>query len=438
MLRRLRDPDTLQPLAFSALKEIDPASPLRRVRQAILQQARAVEPSAVVPPHPRPRHHVKRAQGLSNVEHVVCVSSGKGGVGKSTVATNLAVRFAQLGARTGLFDADVHGPSLPTMMVPRNGGSWKVTKSNGMVSPVLLHGVTCMSFGFVGPGTGGRGQRMDGVDASVRGPSAAMMRGPMASKTVEELCATTDWGELDVLVVDLPPGTGDVHLALCQRLQFNGAVIVTTPQELSFVDVARGIDMLEALKVPVFAAVENLSWFACRHGERHFPFGKGHLDRLRDAYGIPHVVALPMLADASHAGDAGVPLVVTHHDGEAAETYTALCQAVSHEMVRKAELGALLRPSVSYDAERKLIVARFFDADGAVELTLPPLELRRRLGVVDKMLKVGALPADLAPMAIAPKGNYAVTIQWSSGGDAHSIYSFDAIRKAAVDYAKER
>ena len=155
----LKDPDTLMPLVFNSLNEIDPASPLKSNRDEVLGKAKLINSAAVVPAHPKPRVHIKRTQGLTSVEHVICVSSGKGGVGKSSVAVNLACRFAQMGARTGLFDADVHGPSLPTMMVPRNGGQWKVTKSNQLVSPMFLHNVTCMSFGFVGPGTGGRGQR---------------------------------------------------------------------------------------------------------------------------------------------------------------------------------------------------------------------------------------------------------------------------------------
>jgi hypothetical protein len=326
-----------------------------------------------------------------------------------------------------------------------------VTKSpEGLVSPVVLHGVTCMSFGFVGPGTGGRGARRGKADLSnVRGPVAAMLRGPMASKTIEELCASTDWGELDVLVVDLPPGTGDVHLALCQRLAFDGAVVVTTPQELSFVDVARGIDMLEALKVPAVAAVENMSWFTCDHGKRHLPFGEGHLERLRQAYGIRHSLSLPILQAASAAGDSGVPLVCGGGDSgqaqsatavrEAKAVYLALAACVSREMVCRAEFGPGVRPSVWFDPARNLVMARFFDAGKATQLSLPPLELRRRLSAVDRMmgLDLAALPPDLAPVEIAPKGNYAVTIKWSNGHDA-SIYSFDAIRQAAEDFATDK
>ena len=467
--------------------ELDPANPLREVRVKLARAAAASVPRAaaeagvrvVVPGHPvfapsSVKQGARKESNLAKVRHVVAVASGKGGVGKSSVAVNLAAAFAGMGARTGVLDADVHGPSLPTMLVPKEGGKWKVTRSEatGSVEPVFVTvpslitgagaGATtttntdktpdsavlkAMSFGFVSPGTGGKGTR----DASSqdwrrgRGPSAAMMRGPMASRTAVQLATHTEWGELDVLVVDLPPGTGDVHLELCQKLSLDAAVVVTTPQELSFVDVARGIDMLEALKVPVVALVENMSWFTCDEcDKRHYPFGEGHLDRLANAYGVPHVFSLPLLPALSACGDAGAPFVSSlpspSRDAAAAkEAFQYLTRAVSHEMVRSAVFRNSMRPRVSYDATSKNIVLHLIDPDSAREVTIPAMEFRKRLRVVEEMLgmKLEDLkPEHCVPTKIEPKGNYAVGISWADGHDV-GIYPHDSIIKAAEAFAGE-
>ena len=176
------------------------------------------------------------------------VSSCKGGVGKSTVAVNLAVALRRRGASVGIYDADVHGPSLPTMVVPL-GQEWCVTKDDEtkMITPVEAYGIKCMSYGFIGPGTGGR-RHASGAVAGRAGE--AVMRGQLASRTVQSLAEQTDWGALDYLVVDLPPGTSDVQ-TLCQSFSIDGAVVVTTPAHLSYVDVVKGISMLSSLKVPL-------------------------------------------------------------------------------------------------------------------------------------------------------------------------------------------
>mmetsp|Transcript_7273 Transcript_7273/g.8782 ORF Transcript_7273/g.8782 Transcript_7273/m.8782 type:complete len:191 (+) Transcript_7273:100-672(+) len=183
------------------------------------------------------------------------------------------------GYKVGILDADVYGPSLPTMMVDKDA-SWSVTPTEDkmMVNPVSLHGVSCMSYGFVAPGTGGRRDHKNGNEMN-RGleADAAILRGPMVSSIVEHLTKRTLWGELDFLIIDMPPGTGDVHLTLCQQMEnkIDAAVIVTTPQRLSFVDVVKGIDMFHRLKVPTIAVVENMAWFKGDSGKKIFPFRTG-------------------------------------------------------------------------------------------------------------------------------------------------------------------
>jgi Mrp family chromosome partitioning ATPase len=207
------------------------------------------------------------ATTLKNVEHVIGVSSCKGGVGKSTVAVNLAVSLAQRGLRVGLLDADVYGPSLPHML---DIDDVKVRKSSINPRHILPiegpYGLKVMSFGWVNPGAG---------VAGAGGRQAAILRGPVVTRVINQLVCATEWADIDYLVVDMPPGTGDVQITLAQILPFTGAVIVSTPHRLSLVDAAKGVQMFESLRVPCLAVVENMSYFECRGGERHYPFGRG-------------------------------------------------------------------------------------------------------------------------------------------------------------------
>lgn len=353
-----------------------------------------------------------------------------------------------------MFDADVQGPSLPTMMVNRDEGSWAVTKRpDGTLDPVTLYGVKCMSYGFVAPGTQGKGFRGMREDGRRERFSAALMRGPMTSKTTEDLVMKTNWGELDVLVIDLPPGTGDVHLTILQKLSVDACVVVTTPQEVSFPDVARGFDMLETLKAPVVALVENYAGFECGNCKTlHFPFGrKGGeaVQRLAEAYGLDCTVSLPMLARQSEAGDEGRPLILSlmKEEREGLEdsalavlrAYEKLLFHVTKEMVRSAEMGEARRPHISYDANRNVVLGRFVEASRGYQLEIPPLEIRRRLREVDAMmgLKSEALDSQVRPLEIVPKGNYAVGIKWSDGFDK-SMYTYEALRRAMEEFAAGR
>ncbi|KAL0038142.1 hypothetical protein WJX79_004577 [Trebouxia sp. C0005] len=324
---------------------------------------------------PRPIHSEQdRPQGLRNVAHVIAVSSCKGGVGKSTTAVNLAYTLAQMGARVGILDADIYGPSLPTM----------------------FEGVKVVSFGFAGQGS-------------------AIMRGPMVSGVVTQLLTTTDWGELDYLVVDFPPGTGDIQLTLCQSVAFSAAVIVTTPQKLAFIDVAKGIRMFARLAVPCVAVVENMSYFEV-DGVRHLPFGAGSGDRIVRDFGLPNLIRFPIVADLSAAGDGGRPLVVADPMGAVAQQFMTLGAAVVQEV---AKLKLNPRNSVRYDAERHALV---IDLEGR-NFLLDPAHVRRNDTSAasinewtgEKLNRSDNISDDIQPDTIAPLGNYAVQILWQDG-----------------------
>jgi len=418
----------------------------RRCRKALSARGSLAPKWIKVPPEINIRDNSKRIretrvageQGLEGVRKILAVSSGKGGVGKSTVAVNLACALAATPLKVGLLDADVYGPSIPTMMVPV-GQEWSVSKSadSQMIFPVNLHGIRCMSFGFVAPGTRGHGKGSRSVveasSLASSSSSAAVMRGPVVSKVVTQLAKQTDWGELDVLVIDMPPGTSDIHITLGQQLQIDGAVIVTTPQKLSFVDVLKGLEMFDKMKVPTIAIVENMAWFKGDDGKKYFPFGKGYKQELAQSLGIKNAVSMPILAETSHAGDDGIPFFLNNFTSEVNEVldlYHTLASQIWADLEQSRALE--IKSSIIYDEKANLLKVRFIDDNDAKEVEIKPIELRKKLRHVDEML--GTKEEDLNEETLRPRlvekiGNYAITITWSDGHSA-SIYSFEDIRKA--------
>jgi len=286
----------------------------------------------------------KLGPGLANVGQFLAVYSCKGGVGKSTVATNLAYELLRLGARVGLLDVDIYGPSLPVLVKPDDPAVRRSAKGSGMVHPIDHRGVKLMSLGYVSPNSGVPGSGPAG------GP--AVMRGPMAGRVVAQLLKGTDWGELDVLVLDLPPGTGDVQLEVCQSLQLTGAVCVTTPSKLAVADAVKGVEMFAALGVPTLATVQNMSYFDCEGGSRHYPFGKGIIDENDgsaplEAVGIDSssVVQLPISPLMNCANDTGVPMCLERPVSGAAElqAFEGLAKVVSQEMLLLQHVSSRMR-----------------------------------------------------------------------------------------------
>ena len=239
-------------------------------------------------------HEAKPASagGVARVKHIIAVASAKGGVGKSTVAVNLACAFASLGMKTGLLDLDVYGPSAPTLL---GTGSRKPEMSaDKVLDPLDAHGLKTMSIGYL-------------VDAA----SAMIWRGAMATSAVRQMIDEVAWGDLDVLLLDLPPGTGDVQLTLLQRVPLAGAVIVSTPQEMALADVRRGLAMFEKTHAPILGVIENMAYFEAADGTRTHIFGEGGARRTATQAGVPFLGEIPIEVKLREASDAGTPLVVS-------------------------------------------------------------------------------------------------------------------------------
>ncbi len=259
-------------------------------------------PSLKIGRHPTPQAGPAQVAG---VDRILAIGSGKGGVGKSTVSSNLAVALAKEGRRVGLLDADIYGPSLPRMMgVNKRPGS----PDGKTIIPLQAHGVTMMSIGLM-------------VDPA----KAVVWRGPMLMGALQQMLGQVEWGELDVLIVDLPPGTGDVQLTLCQKTQLTGAVVVSTPQDVALIDARKAIDMFNTLNTPVLGLIENMSTFVCPNcGHEAHIFGHGGVAAEAEKIGAPFLGSLPIDLDTRLAGDDGTPIAAG--DGPMAEAYGQLAR----------------------------------------------------------------------------------------------------------------
>jgi ATP-binding protein involved in chromosome partitioning len=247
------------------------------------------------------------ARGLKSVKAVIAVSSAKGGVGKSTVAVNLACAFKALGKSVGLLDLDVYGPSLPTLL----GVSGEKPKPgpDKTILPIEAHGLKCMSIGFL-------------VD-----PDKPMVwRGAMATSAARQMLDDVQWGELDVLVLDLPPGTGDVQLTLVQHVALAGAIVVSTPQEMALADVRRGIAMFEKTHAPILGIVENMAFYQEAGGQLVYIFGEGGARRTAEETGVPFLGELPISIDLRKSADAGAPLVQAQPGAPLSQMFIAIAE----------------------------------------------------------------------------------------------------------------
>jgi ATP-binding protein involved in chromosome partitioning len=256
----------------------------------------------------RVRAAIPHGEETPLVKNTIAVSSGKGGVGKSTLAANLAVALRQAGATVGLLDADIYGPNIPQMM----GARGQPGMFQNRIIPVASHGVRLISLAFF-----------------LKEGEAAVLRGPMLASTIKQFLFDVDWGELDYLVIDLPPGTGDAQLTLSQAIPLTGAVMVTTPQEVSLLDVRKGIAMFRHLNVPVLGVVENMSYYVCPHGERVNIFGQGGGQRLADEHKVPLLGQIPLDPEIRQAGDEGLPVLVRAPESPQAEAFRAVAGAVA-------------------------------------------------------------------------------------------------------------
>jgi ATP-binding protein involved in chromosome partitioning len=274
-------------------------------------------------------HAVQRGvQLLPNIKNIVAVASGKGGVGKSTTAVNLALALAAEGATVGILDADIYGPSQPMMM----GIEGKPESSDGKtMKPLVNHGVEVMSIGFL-----------------VEAGQAMVWRGPMATQALDQLLRQTSWGELDYLIVDMPPGTGDIQLTLSQRVPLTGAVIVTTPQDIALIDARKGISMFQKVGVPILGIVENMAVHVCENcGHAEHIFGADGGKRMAEEYGVDYLGALPLKLSIREQADDGTPSVVAEPDGEVAALYRAVARMVAVKIAERSKDFSAKFPTIT-------------------------------------------------------------------------------------------
>lgn len=305
--------------AVGALSGVDQVA----VRWSIAAPSRQVGPDDPVP----------------GVLHVVLVMSGKGGVGKSTVAANLALALARMGLRVGLLDADIYGPSVPTML----GITGRPMSDGQRIRPLERFGVKLMSIGFL----------LD--DAR----SAVVWRGPMLHGALVQFLKDVDWGDLDYLLLDLPPGTGDIALTLSQQLRTSGAVIVTTPQEVALQDVYKAVSMCQKVGIPVLGVVENESWFACGNcGEKHELFGRGGGQKVAELAEAPLLGQIPIHSAVREWGDAGTPVVQAAPGSEIANAFVAVAERLVEQVTAESGQHGSLGIDRSGGTNRHLPITR--------------------------------------------------------------------------------
>jgi len=274
-------------------------------------------------------HAVQRGVALlPKVRNIIAVASGKGGVGKSTTTANLALALAAEGARVGILDADIYGPSQPTMM----GISGRPESEDGQTMlPMENHGVQVMSIGFI-----------------VEPNQALIWRGPMATQALDQLLRQTNWGDLDYLLVDMPPGTGDIQLTLSQRVPLTGAVIVTTPQDIALIDAQRGLSMFEKVGVPVLGIVENMAVYCCPNcGHTEHIFGADGGRKMAEERGVAYLGALPLTMKIREQADSGHPTVVAEPDSEVAGIYKSVARQLAVKVAQKAKDFSSKFPTVT-------------------------------------------------------------------------------------------
>lgn len=296
----------LEPVRAAAEASVRALPGVGAVSVALTAHGPASKPKTPPPDLKIGRHPTSQQggpQSVAGVDRIIAVGSGKGGVGKSTVASNLAVALARAGRRVGLLDADIYGPSQPRMM----GVSKRPASPDGkIIEPLTAHGVTVMSIGLM-----------------LKEREAVVWRGPMLMGALQQLLGQVRWGDLDALIVDLPPGTGDVQLTLCQRYAVNGAIVVSTPQDVALLDARRALDMFGKLQTPVLGLIENMSSYICPScGHEAHIFGQGGVEDEAKALGLPFLGALPLELETRLSGDEGCP--VATGSGPAAEAYASI------------------------------------------------------------------------------------------------------------------
>ena len=330
----------LEPLRQAAEKVVKEVEGVETAMVALTAEraagsARNTAPQSAPKPAPQqPRRsaeeHAPAKPGVPGIKHIVAVASGKGGVGKSTTTANLALAMAALGKKVGVLDADIYGPSVPRLF---NVSGRPEALSGRMLKPLEGYGIKVMSMGFM-----------------VEEETPMIWRGPMVISALTQMLREVAWGELDVLVVDMPPGTGDAQLTMAQQVPLAGAVIVSTPQDLALIDARKGLNMFKRVDVPVLGIVENMSYFLCPDcGGRHDIFGHGGARAEADRLGVPFLGEVPLTMKIRETSDAGTPVVVSDPEGAVAGVYKDIAARVLASIERESAEPARAAPKIVFD-----------------------------------------------------------------------------------------
>jgi ATP-binding protein involved in chromosome partitioning len=396
-----------------------------------------------------PQPHAPREQ-LPGIRHLIAVASGKGGVGKSTVSVNLALALQQVGGRIGLMDADVFGPSIPGMLGLPTGQQPEATPDRKLVPPER-HGLKTISMGML---------RED--------DDPAILRGPMVGKYLSFFVGSVQWGQLDALILDLPPGTGDTQLTLAQSFPLSGAIIVTTPQDVSLKIARRGLRMFETLHVPILGIIENMSTFTCPHcGRDTDVFRRGGGERMSQQLGVPFLGAIPLDADIVTGGDEGRPIVIDKPKSVAAQAYRAIAAELAGGLEglptsalrafvwtwetnqgEPAWVETAIRPSgsrttpVGFSRRDARTLSVLWQDGRRDDFDVRDLRLACHCAVCVEessgraLLDPKSVRPDIAPREISSVGNYAIRFSWNDGHST-GIYSFEHLRALGeLDAAK--
>lgn len=434
-LRRVKDPDLGRDIvSLGFVKNVKtcgenvsftielttPACPVREqmkeeARRAVLAIPGIKQAEVTMTSQVRATKSEQKEKLLPRVKNLVPIASGKGGVGKSTVSANLAIALHRLGARVGLMDADVYGPSIPTIM----GVQESPKKQGDLLIPPQSYGIKIVSMGFFLP----RGE-------------AVVWRGPMLHKTVEQFLGAVEWGELDYLLIDLPPGTGDVQLSLCQMIPLTGAAVVSTPQDVALNVAEKAISMFNKLRTPVLGLIENMSGFVCRHcGNREEIFDSGGARRYGLAHGIPFLGEIPLATDIRATSDKGDPIVHSAPESPAAKAFIAVAENLAAQ-VSIQTMGGISdgRPEPVEITKPSPAQIRIRWKDGHESVYTGRL-LRRGCSCAQcveetsgrPLLDPESVPADVSALTINPVGRYALHFEWSDGHRT-GIYTFEHLR----------
>ncbi len=360
-------------------------------------------------------HSAPAAQpGIAGVKHIIAVASGKGGVGKSTVSTNLAYALHHTGASVGLMDADIYGPSQPGML---GSGDARPEVGGNYLEPVKKHGISFVSMGLLVPDDG-----------------PVVWRAPMATKMIQQFIGSVMWGDLDYLLIDLPPGTGDVQITLTQQAALSGAVIVTTPQEVAIGVARKGVRMFQQVKVPIVGVIENMSGFICKHcGKETAVFREGGGKKLAEEFGVPFLGALPLDPEIMQSGEEGQPVLTRGSDSVAAKAIVAAAEEVKKSVMEIKNRFAADEPNEMELVNDNELRIRWGDE---TETRHTAYNLRANCACAEcvdedtgqKILDKKRIPLDIKLKDINPVGRYGVSIQFSDGHNT-GIYTFNRLRE---------